>query len=163
MMMARAHLVDPAVTRWYHCVTRCVRRAVLRKSRTFIDSSKQNVQPWAAIRGAQWPFMPCVLGLRRSARQGPPGCAAAIHRALVAQALDNVGRPAVRSDDPDRPLVRWSLCVDPLHPLGVAPVRLVGVPKRDPTAVGRSRGWGRYTTQVRKLSWIHSTLGIDHE
>ena len=23
--MARAHLVDPAVTRWYHCITRCVR------------------------------------------------------------------------------------------------------------------------------------------
>jgi hypothetical protein len=29
MTMARAHLVDPAVTRWYHCITRCVRRASL--------------------------------------------------------------------------------------------------------------------------------------
>ena len=29
MTMACAHLVDPAVTRWYHCVTRCVRRAFL--------------------------------------------------------------------------------------------------------------------------------------
>src|SRR6185437_10047649 len=29
MTMARAHLVDPAVSRWYHCVTRCVRRAFL--------------------------------------------------------------------------------------------------------------------------------------
>jgi hypothetical protein len=29
MTMARAHLVNPAVTRWYHCVTRCVRRASL--------------------------------------------------------------------------------------------------------------------------------------
>jgi hypothetical protein len=29
MTMARAHLVDVAVTRWYHCITRCVRRALL--------------------------------------------------------------------------------------------------------------------------------------
>jgi REP element-mobilizing transposase RayT len=29
MTMARAHLVDVSLTRWYHCVTRCVRRASL--------------------------------------------------------------------------------------------------------------------------------------
>jgi REP element-mobilizing transposase RayT len=29
MTMARAHLVDVSVTRWYHCVTRCMRRAHL--------------------------------------------------------------------------------------------------------------------------------------
>src|SRR4051794_18145414 len=29
MTIARAHLVDPAVSRWYHCVTRCARRAFL--------------------------------------------------------------------------------------------------------------------------------------
>ncbi len=29
MTLARSHLVDVSVTRWYHCVTRCVRRALL--------------------------------------------------------------------------------------------------------------------------------------
>ena len=29
MTTARAHLIDPSVTRWYHCVTRSLRRAFL--------------------------------------------------------------------------------------------------------------------------------------
>ncbi|MHC5537384.1 transposase [Singulisphaera rosea] len=29
MTMALARLVDPTATRWYHCITRCVRRAFL--------------------------------------------------------------------------------------------------------------------------------------
>ena len=29
MTIARVHLVDPLVSRWYHCITRCVRRAQL--------------------------------------------------------------------------------------------------------------------------------------
>jgi hypothetical protein len=29
MAIARSHIVDMSVTRWYHCVTRCVRRAFL--------------------------------------------------------------------------------------------------------------------------------------
>jgi hypothetical protein len=29
MAIARAHLADTSITRWYHCIARCVRRAFL--------------------------------------------------------------------------------------------------------------------------------------
>ncbi len=44
MTMPRAHLVDPSVTRWYHCVTRCVRRAFL------LSEGPVNRQEWIELR-----------------------------------------------------------------------------------------------------------------
>ncbi len=44
MTMARAHLVDPSVTRWYHCITRCVRRAFL------LSEGPVNRQEWIELR-----------------------------------------------------------------------------------------------------------------
>ena len=34
MTIARVHLVDPLVSRWYHCITRCVRCAKLLGEKT---------------------------------------------------------------------------------------------------------------------------------
>jgi hypothetical protein len=49
MTIARAHLVDVATTRWYHCVTRCVRRAFLLAESPFdrnewIDRRRRGVE-----------------------------------------------------------------------------------------------------------------------
>ena len=44
MTMARSHLVDVSVTRWYHCVTRCVRRAFLLSEGDF------NRREWIELR-----------------------------------------------------------------------------------------------------------------
>ena len=44
MTMAHAHLVDLSVTRWYHCVTRCVRRAFL------LSEGPVNLQEWIELR-----------------------------------------------------------------------------------------------------------------
>jgi REP element-mobilizing transposase RayT len=40
MTMARAHLVDVSLARWYHCITRCVRRAFL------LGEGDQNRKKW---------------------------------------------------------------------------------------------------------------------
>jgi putative transposase len=40
MTMARAQLVDLSLARWYHCVTRCVRRAFL------LGEGDQNREKW---------------------------------------------------------------------------------------------------------------------
>jgi REP element-mobilizing transposase RayT len=40
MTISRAQLVDTSLTRWYHCVTRCVRRAYL------LGEGDQNPKQW---------------------------------------------------------------------------------------------------------------------
>ena len=44
MTIARAHLIDPSLTRWYHCVTRCVRRAYL------LGNEEHNRKEWIESR-----------------------------------------------------------------------------------------------------------------
>jgi hypothetical protein len=44
MTMARAQLVDVSLARWYHCVTRCVRRAFL------LGEGGQNRKEWLESR-----------------------------------------------------------------------------------------------------------------
>ena len=46
MTMARAHLVDLSVTRWYHCITRCVRREfLLGEEPYYLKEESKNTQP----------------------------------------------------------------------------------------------------------------------
>ena len=46
MTMARKHLVDVSVTRWYHCVTRCVRRAFLLGEGPLLGEEPLNRKEW---------------------------------------------------------------------------------------------------------------------
>jgi hypothetical protein len=49
--IARAYLIDPATTRWYHCITRCVRRAFLLGERA--NDRKYLKEPLARLAGRQ--------------------------------------------------------------------------------------------------------------
>jgi hypothetical protein len=67
MTIARAHLVDPAVSRWYHCITRCVRRAFLlgdepQDSKSWIEHRLQELADIFAISVGGF----SVLGTRRA-------------------------------------------------------------------------------------------------
>jgi hypothetical protein len=44
MTIARAHLIEPSLTRWYHCVTRCVRRAYLLGDQEY--NRKEWIENW---------------------------------------------------------------------------------------------------------------------
>jgi hypothetical protein len=44
MTMARRQLIDVSLTRWYHCVSRCVRRAFL------LSEGKTNRKQWVEDR-----------------------------------------------------------------------------------------------------------------
>jgi hypothetical protein len=51
MTMARSQLVDVSVTRWYHCVTRCVRRAfLLADGPTEKDDTHFDRKAWIELR-----------------------------------------------------------------------------------------------------------------
>jgi REP element-mobilizing transposase RayT len=51
MTMARSQLVDVSITRWYHCITRCVRRAFLLSEGPIEDNDTRfNRKEWIALR-----------------------------------------------------------------------------------------------------------------
>jgi len=96
MTIARGHLVDASVTRWYRCVTHCVRRAFLfaegvhdRKrlsnicSRNLLKSS-----PWPSLGSRSWITI-CTFWSSR------PGCGQVVY-------LVYLGIPWPRTLDWDR-------------------------------------------------------------
>ena len=54
MTIARAHLVDPSVTRWYHCVTRRVRRAFLLGEGCTTGKAGSNIGSRNLLKSSRW-------------------------------------------------------------------------------------------------------------
>ena len=75
MTIARAHLIDPSLTRWYHCVTRCVRRAYL------LGDEEHNRKEWIESRLEELAncFAVAVGGFSVIRRRGTP-CDMRLHR-----------------------------------------------------------------------------------
>ena len=68
MTIARAHLVDPSVTRWYHCVTCCVRRALLlgegmHDRKSWIEHRLEELAEIFAVAGAGFAILANYLHL----------------------------------------------------------------------------------------------------
>lgn len=70
---------------------------------------------------------------------------------------------AGRADDPEGLLVAGALGVDFFHPLGIAPVGLVGVAEREPGAVGRPGGRRADDAQSGELSRRRRPVGVRDE
>ena len=64
MAVARAKLVDVSLTRWYHCVTRCVRRAFL------LGDGDHNRKEWLENRLEELPEIKLVDYTGRLFREG---------------------------------------------------------------------------------------------
>jgi hypothetical protein len=65
MTIARSQLIDPSVTRWYHCVSRCVRRAFLLGEgpddrKQWVEDRLEALAEIFAI-GVVWPSVPTSI------------------------------------------------------------------------------------------------------
>ena len=56
MTIARCHLVDASVTRWYHCVTRCVRRPSCSGRGRSIVKAGSNIGSRNLLKSSRWPL-----------------------------------------------------------------------------------------------------------
>ena len=87
MTIARAHLIEPSVTRWYHCVTRCVRRAFL------LGEGTDDRKLWIDRAPAQRPGRPDWKGCERAGCWGDSSQAAGSDCAMWRSAWVCAGCP----------------------------------------------------------------------